>query len=248
MAAYTRSESIGIQEGWGDQVSSLFAGGNYAVNGSNHQELGHSAFVAPHRVIANVSYRLQEGRHLATTFGIFYEGYNQLYVGNNSYTRMSYVIGTQSGQYTNPVTGEGGSLNLIYIPTDSQLSNMVFTSEDNKAEYKSFLESDKYLSAHRGEYSTRGGVVAPWLHRFNFKIAQDFIVNIAGRPTTLQIGADVLNVGNLINPNWGLAKQYSSENILKISNGTYSFTAPKVNTYKSIANTWQALLSARIFF
>ena len=248
MAAYTRSESIGIQEGWGDQVSSLFAGGNYAVNGSNHQELGHSAFVAPHRVIANVSYRLQEGRHLATTFGIFYEGYNQLYVGSNSYTRMSYVIGTQSGQYTNPVTGEGGSLNLVYIPTDSQLSNMVFTSEDNKAEYKSFLENDKYLSAHRGEYSTRGGVVAPWLHRFNFKIAQDFIVNIAGRPTTLQIGADVLNVGNLINPNWGLAKQYSSENILKISNGTYAFTAPKVNTYKSIANTWQALLSARIFF
>ena len=114
--------------------------------------------------------------------------------------------------------------------------------------FKSFIESDKYLSNHRGEYSVRGAKVAPWQHRFNLKVAQDFIVYIAGRPTTLQIGADILNVGNLINSNWGLAKQYSTENILKISNGTYSFTAPKEVTYKNIANTWQALLSARLFF
>ena len=248
MAAYTRSESKGIQEGYGDQVSSLFAGGNYSVNGSNHPELGHSAYVSPNRLIANISYRLQEGRNLATTFGLFYEGYNHCYVGNYSYTRRSYTIGTQSGKYTNPVTGEGGSLNLIYIPTDSDLNKMTFTSEENKAEFKSFIESDKYLSNHRGEYSVRGAKVAPWQHRFNLKVAQDFIVYIAGRPTTLQIGADILNVGNLINSNWGLAKQYSTENILKISNGTYSFTAPKEVTYKNIANTWQALLSARLFF
>ena len=240
MAAYTRSESKGIQEGWGDQVNSMFGGGNHSVNGSNYPEIGYSGFVAPNRVIANVSYRLQEGRHLATTFGIFYEGLNQCYVGSNSYARHSYLM--------NNVTGEGGSMNLIYIPTDDDLKSMVFTTEENKAEYKAFIEGDKYLSNHRGEYSVRNAVVAPWLNRFNLKVAQDFIVYIAGRPTTLQIGADVLNVGNLINSNWGLVKQYDREDIINWKNGVYTFTAPQEVKYLNIANTWQALLSARLFF
>ena len=240
MAAYTRSESKGIQEGWGDQVNSMFAGGNHSVNGSNYPEIGYSGFVAPNRVIANVSYRLQEGRHLATTFGVFYEGLNQCYVGGNSYARHSYLM--------NNVTGEGGSMNLIYIPTDSDLNKMTFASDENKAEYKSFIESDKYLSKHRGEYSVRNAVVAPWLNRFNLKVAQDFIIYIAGRPTTLQIGADLLNVGNLINSNWGLVKQYDREDIINYKKGVYTFTAPKEVKYLNTVNTWQALLSARLFF
>ena len=240
MAAYTRSASKGIQEGYGDQVSSLFNGGNYSVNGSNHQALGNSAFVSPNRLIANLSYRLQEGKNFATTFGLFYEGFNLCYIGGYSYSRRSYVMDN--------VTGEGGSANLIWIPTDSQLSQMPFKDDENRAAFKSFIESDKYLSAHRGEYSIRGAVAAPWLHRFNLKVAQDFVLNIANRPTTLQIGVDVLNVANLLNSNWGLVTRYDRDNILSYKNGVYTFTAPTSVKYKSTANTWQALFSARLFF
>ena len=240
MAAYTRSASKGIQEGYGDQVSSLFNGGNYSVNGSNHQALGNSAFVSPNRLIANLSYRLQEGKNFATTFGLFYEGFNLCYIGGYSYSRRSYVMDN--------VTGEGGSANLIWIPTDSQLSQMPFKDDENREAFKSFIESDKYLSAHRGEYSIRGAVAAPWLHRFNLKVAQDFVLNIANRPTTLQIGVDVLNVANLFNSNWGLVTRYDRDNILSYKNGVYTFTAPTSVKYKSTANTWQALFSARLFF
>ena len=129
MAAYTRSDSKSIQEGYGDQVSSLFAGGNYSVNGSNHPELGHSAFVTPNRVIANISYRIPEGKHFATTLGLFYEGFNHCFVGNYSYTRYSYTMGVRSGKYVNDVTGVGGSQNLMYIPTDAELDQMTFTAD-----------------------------------------------------------------------------------------------------------------------
>ena len=240
MAAYTRSESMSIQEGSGDQVSSLFSGGNYSVNGSNLPELGHSAFVSPNRLIANVSYRLKEGKNFATTFGLFYEGYNHCYVGGYSYTRRSYVMDN--------VTGEGGSANLMWIPTDSQLSQMPFKDDENRAAFKSFIEADKYLSAHRGEYSIRGAKVAPWQHRFNLKVAQDFVLDIANRPTTLQIGVDILNVANLLNSNWGLATRYDRENILTFKDGVYTFTAPVETKYASTVNTWQALFSARLFF
>ena len=252
MAAYTRSNSKSIQEGYGDQVSSLFAGGNYSVNGSNVPELGHSAFVSPNRVIANVSYRIKEGNHLATTLGLFYEGYNHCYVGNYSYTRYSYTFGVRSGNYVNDVTGVSGSQNLMYIPTDDDLAKMTFKDEDNKQAFRDFILNDSYLVAHRGEYSVRGAKVAPWQNRFNLKVAQDFIIDVAGKPTTLQLGVDLNNVANLLNSKWGLTKQVSSENILEISKadetGVYTFKAPTVKSYRNVFNTWQMLFSARLFF
>ena len=252
MAAYTRSDSKSLQEGYGDQVSSLFSGGNYSVNGSNVPELGHSAFVTPNRVIANVSYRIKEGKHLATTIGMFYEGFNHCYVGSYSYTRYSYTFGVRSGNYVNDVSGVGGSQNLMYIPTDADLAKMTFKDEENKAAFKKFIEEDSYLSAHRGEYAERGAKAAPWQHRFNVKLAQDFILNTAKKPTTLQLGVDLNNVANLLNSNWGLTKQVSSENILEISKanetGVYTFNAPVIKSYRSTFNTWQLLFSARLFF
>lgn len=239
MAAYTRSASKSIQEGYGDQVSSLFSGGNYSVNGSNEPELGYSAFVSPNRFIANVSYRIGEGKN-STTLGLFYEGYNHCFVGNYSYTRYSYVLGK--------LTGEGGSNNLMYIPTDAQLNSMEFKSDDNKAAFKKFLETDSYLKNHRGEYSTRGAKVAPWQGRFNFKVSHDFNINVCGRDNTLQLGVDVLNIANLFNSDWGLTKQVSTENILNYKNGKYTFTEPTVTKYKSTYCTWQMLLSAKLFF
>ena len=247
MAAYTRAGSKSLQEGYGDQVSSLFSGGNYSVNGSNAPELGHSAFVSPNRVIANVSYKIKEGKNLATTLGLFYEGYNHCYVGGYSYTRYSYTM-------TSDVTNIGGSYNLIYIPTDADLANMTFkgngeeTAEANKAAFKSFIEQDSYLSTHRGQYAERGAKVAPWQNRINVKVAQDITLNVANKPTTLQLGCDINNVANLLNSNWGTCKQVSTENILKYSGGAYTFTAPTVKTYLSTFNTWQILLSARLFF
>ena len=239
MAAYTRSGSKGIQEGYGDQVSSLFSGGNYGVNGSNEPELGYSAFVSPNRLIANVSYKINEGKN-STTIGLFYEGYNHCFVGNYSYTRYSYVLGK--------LTGEGGSNNLMYIPTDAQLEQMEFTSADNKAAFKAFLASDSYTKNHRGEYSTRGAKVAPWQGRFNLKVSHDFNIDVCGRNNTLQLGVDILNVANLFNSDWGLTKQVSTENILNYKNGKYTFTEPTVTSYKSTACTWKMLLSAKLFF
>ena len=86
------------------------------------------------------------------------------------------------------------------------------------------------------------------VHRFNFKVSQDVNFNIAGKVTTLQLGLDINNIGNLINSNWGLAKSLNSEGILAYNGGKYTFTAPQITTYKGVANTWQMLLSARLFF
>ena len=242
MAAYTYSASKSASEGIGDQVSSAYNTMTYSSMGSNVAELGHSAYVSPNRLIANVSYRIDEGSFGATTLGLFYEGYNHCYVGGYSYTRYSYTM--------NNVTGDGGANNLIYIPTTEDLAKMTFKDDANKAAFNEFIEADKYLSRNRGEYSERGGVVAPWQHRFNFKVAQDFDFRVAGRKNTIQVGLDINNLGNLLNSNWGAYDKLSGDQILKYDakTSTYEFTAPTWSKLTTVASTWEMLLSLRWFF
>ena len=242
MAAYTYSASKSAAEGIGDQVSSAYNTMTYSSMGSNIAELGHSAYVSPNRLIANVSYRIDEGNFGATTLGLFYEGYNHCYIGSYSYTRYSYTM--------NNVTGDGGANNLVYIPTDKEVEAMPFADDANKAAFKAFLNSDKYLSSHRGQYSERGGVVAPWQHRFNFKVAQDFNFNVAKKKNTIQVALDINNLGNLLNSDWGTIQQMSSDQILKwdSAKSTYTFTKPTWNKLTTVSSTWEMLLSLRWFF
>ena len=246
MAAYTYSDCQSLSEGYGDQVSSAFSANNYAVNGSNIAALGHSGYIPPHRVIANASYSFEQGSKGKSTFSLFYEGMNLCYIGNYSYNRMSYVM--------NDVTGVKGANNLIYIPTAEQLKDMPFSSDANRKEFEEFIQGDKYLSKHRGEYSERGGVVVPWVHHLNFKFTQDINFMVAGRQNTFQIGFDINNIGNLINSKWGVAQKVDRENILNWAKNKetgvyeYTFTAPKWSTFAGTYSTWQMLLSLRYFF
>ncbi len=214
----------------------------YNVKGSKTPELGHGTYVSPNRVIANVSYRINEGRHLATTLGLFYEGYNYGYVGNYSYTRYSYTM--------NNVTGDGGANNLIYVPTDAELNSMNFSSAENKAAYQQFLSSDKYLKNHRGEYSERGARIMPWVNRINVKVAQDFKLNVGNKVHALQLAVDINNVANMLNSDWGTIKRMSSDQILKYDtrSGAYTFTKPTWSKYNSTVSTWNMMFTAKYSF
>ncbi len=239
MAAYTRSRSVVIADGLGDQVSSAYNTMTYNVKGSNVDELGYSTYVSPNRFIFNASYTIPEGNS-STVLALFYEGYNYGYVGSYSYTSYAYTMSN--------VTGDGGANNLIYIPTQSDLQKMEFTSADNKAAYEKFIAGDKYLNRHRGEYMKRGAIASPWNSRFNVKVAQNIGVRIGERVTTLQIGLDINNVANLLNSNWGCLQQLSSDNILKYSGGKYEFTAPNWKKFNSTVSTWNMLLTAKLTF
>lgn len=241
MAAYTHSSSKTVSDAIGDQISSAYNTMTYTANGSNTPELGYATYVSPNRFIANISYRIQQGRKGTTTIGLFYEGFNHCYVGSYSYSRYSYTMPNQ--------TGDGGAANLIYVPTSEELKGMPFSSDSNRDEFEAFIAGDKYLSKHRGEYSTRGGAVAPWQSRFNLKITQDINFNTERRKThTIQLGLDINNVANLLNSNWGLTDRLSTDSILTYKSNKYTFTAPTWTKYNSTYSTWNMLLSVRYFF
>ena len=245
MAAYTYAEGKNVSDGIGDQVTSAYSTNAFGVNGSNVHELGYSSYVSPNRILVNIGWNWNTGKHTSETIGLYYEGFNNCYVGSYSYTRYSYTM-------TSNVNGDGGSNSLAYIPTESELSTMPFVSEQNKADFNDFIKADKYLSTHRGQYAERGAAIAPWRHTFNFKYERSYKFN-GGQ--SISFGVDVHNIANLFWRGWGNMQRLSSSDIIKLTgNGTdenpytYTFTNPTWDVYASTYSTWSAVLNLRFSF
>ena len=238
MAAYTYSEGKNVTDGIGDQVTSAFSTNAFGINGSNAHELGYSSYVTPNRVLLNAGWTWATGQHTTEQIGLYYEGFNHCYIGNYSYTRYSYTM-------TSNVNGDGGSNSLVYIPTEAELADMPFASDENKAAYNDFINADKYLSANRGHYAERGAVVAPWRHTFNAKYERTY--KFKGGES-ISFGVDVRNIANLFYRGWGNMQKLSSSDILKWNGSEYTFTDPTWNEYASTYSTWSAALNLRLNF
>ena len=49
------------------------------------------------------------------------------------------------------------------------------------------------------------------VHTFDFQYAHDFVIKVKNVKNTLRVSLDMMNVGNLINSRWGVAKTFSPE-------------------------------------
>jgi len=261
MLAYTYSQAKSYGDGFGDQVYSAYQNSN-TVNGQNAKELGYASYVMPHRIIGSISYRKEYAKNFATSIALFYEGGPQ---GRLSYT------------YTTNVVQDGGANNLIYVPyskdeltfrdytyRDANNVTQTYTAASQAEDFWNFINNDSYLKTRLGKYAERNGVVYPWTHQFDFRITQDFFMNAGGKRNTLQLGLDILNVGNLLNKNWGHKQYYNRNTILRqaanfTQNGTavpvYEFQRNGTEVLKetftsnnSLSSTYYMQLSLRYIF
>ena len=121
-----------------------------------------------------------------------------------------------------------------------------------------YIQQDDYLSENRGQYAERYGAVAPWRGRIDLKILQDYNFKVSEDKTnTIQLSLDVLNVGNLINSDWGLIQQPNNVQPLGVSVDpdslvpTYTFDPNLEETFNydtSLLSRWQAQFGLRYIF
>ena len=212
MAAYTHTVMKEISGMPGSNASSAWSG-LYTVNGHNFPTLQNSAYVIPDRLIASVSYKYAKEH-----FSLFYTGYSP--AGYSFF-------------YNGDVNGDGIKNDLMYIPKDD--SEIQFASDADRQAFWQFVEQDKYLKNHKGEYAEAYGARAPFVHRFDFRWAHDFDVKIGNTLNRLQLSVDIMNVGNLFNSKWGVAKNMGVCNngqilkLNKIENNTPVFSMMKSN-------------------
>ena len=212
-AAYTKSLAANLHDGSGDQPLGTYQN-TPQVYSLNTPELSHAAYVMPDRFVATLSYRKEYLKHLATTIAFVYQG-------SVDY-RFSYV-------YNGDFNRDGTNANdLIYIPSASEVSSMLFNSQtvngivyDQAAQrnlFEAYVQQDKYLRTHRGQYAERNGAQAPWRNQFDVKFMQDLFMKAGKYRNTLQFTVDIFNAGNLINNSWGKQKFTNGTSILSITN------------------------------
>ncbi|MCK9638957.1 MAG: carboxypeptidase regulatory-like domain-containing protein [Prolixibacteraceae bacterium] len=246
MIAYTRSDARNLVDGSGDQAASAW-NGNANVNGANSEELSYASYVVPDRVIASASYKIEYLKSMATTLSVIYEGGSQ--------GRFSYV-------YSSNIVRDGaGSNNLIYVPKnaseitfvdqtvkDASGANVLWTAAAQSTAFFNYIDQDKYLRTRVGKYAERNGSLIPWRNQFDAKIMHEIFVKVGGKRNTIQVSLDVLNVGNLINKNWGIADFYNQNNILipmnnasVVSGGTVkpTFRLNPYNSNQMLQNTYR---------
>jgi hypothetical protein len=125
--------------------------------------------------------------------------------------------GNASYTFSGDLNGDGGTSNdLIYIPRNTSEMNfqqyttaagVTFTQAQQTAAWEAYIEQDPYLSAHRGQYAARNALFLPMVWRTDLSVAQDIFHKLSGHRPSFSVRLNILNFGNLLNHNWGVAQR-----------------------------------------
>lgn len=191
MLSYTHTANTEVSGMPGNAPVSTWQGLN-TVNGPNFATVQTSQYVVPDKVIASVNWMIpftHNGLARNTNISLFYSGY--------SFSGYSYC-------YSNDINGDGINNDLMYIPaSDSEIN---FKTDDDRKAFWAYVEQDKYLSNHKGQYAEAYSARAPWTHRFDLRLMEEFQFNVGRTKHAIQLSFDFMNIGNLLNSKWGVQK------------------------------------------
>jgi hypothetical protein len=232
------------------EISSDAYDRNPAYGNVNQAVLAPSLYGNRHRIVGSFNHKVKYGKgRWATSLGLFFQ-YAQ--GGRFSYT------------YTGDINNDGsGNNDLMYVPTDAQIDQMVFDNSDpentpdqQRAGLKKYIAQDEYLNNNRGSIVEKYGLLSPWYNNWDIRILQDLNVKVGKKTNTIQLSLDVLNVGNLFNNAWGVRQIPSTTQPLGVSvdgngNATYKFDSGITSTFVqdfNLISRWQAQVGLRYIF
>lgn len=260
MVAYTYGHATDITNGIRNSMES-----NWQMNQSltpNNPQLATSNFDIKHRIVSNVGYAINLGKNNTLSANLFFNAQS-----GNPYTW---------GFVNSSIAGAGQSAGLAYIFKDAAEASKylgkviggVFTSDPAQvAAYENFISSNDYLNSRRGKFTERNGANTPWNIQTDMRIMDEFKIKDGKDFThTIQFSLSIINVGNLINKDWG--RSYfvpntfnSTTNVGLTKNGTlptgvnagdpvYTFSAPTTTPYTvdQFASRFQAQFGVRYSF
>ncbi len=167
----------------------------------NLPPVAYSSASPGHRVFLTGAYSTEYLGFGKTTVSVFWDAHT---ISNTSYV------------FSGDANGDTGTSNdLLYIPRNQSEMNfqqfasggVTFTAAQQAAAWDAYISQDPYLSKHRGQYAQRGATFLPLVKRMDLSISQDLFHNLVGARQGFTLRFDVLNFGNLVNKNWGVAQR-----------------------------------------
>ena len=250
--AYVYGVSKDMNSGNSSQAASQWKY-NHAVD-PNHPTLSYSQYDRRDRVMATISYRLDEGKGYATTFGAFYSG-----LSGQPYSWIISGDVNGDGQTTNdlayiPNPGDIGTKLIIKNSAGTLIKTPADAANDPTCSYLfNFINNDPYLSAHKGQFAGRMAANTIWSGQIDLHIGQDLPVF---ENHNIEISFDILNVMNLLNQNWGWVRYVTNQNAFLFNFAGYSGNIPVYtvgtlndNSYNSDpASRWELQLGIKYSF
>jgi len=224
---------------------------NPALGNVNVPKLAPSLYGDKHRIVGFTSkeWRYGDRKQWNTTIAAVYEWAKG---GRFSYT------------YAGDINGDGSNLNdLIYIPTEDEINQMYFNSnvanpQLQRDAFNHYILQDDYLSSHRGEYMERYAILSPWRSKIDLKLTQSYRIKGAQK---VQFNLNILNLGNLLNSDWGVVKlpntkqpvgvSFTDENGDPVDYPVYTFDPNLKSTFYndySLRSRWQIQAGLRYIF
>ena len=248
-AAYTYTESKEISGMPGSAATSAYSNLD-SIDGPTFVGIQRSQYVVPNKVTASIGYMfpaLFDGD--GVRINLFYTGYS---------------AGAYSYVYSNDMNGDGMASDLMYIPND--VNELKWVSEEDMNAFKTFMENDKYLSEHKGQYAEAYAGRSPWRHILDARIAKTFKKTIGKTTHCFELSVNASNLLNMFNSSWGLYKytcygSYEVVNPLKVDhfedntpvfsmnkvNGEYP-TETFTNTHINTNQCWSLMLGLKYSF
>ncbi|MGQ0801884.1 MAG: TonB-dependent receptor domain-containing protein [Pseudomarimonas sp.] len=187
--AFTRATEV-------SQLSSSVGNSSWqslSVFNANEEVDANSAYLVRDRFTGVLNWSHSFFGDYATSAGLFYEGRR-----GKPYSWI----------YNNDLNGDASTNDLLYIPTAPGSGEVVFRdlstvangSADEEAAFWNIVAQNG-LSQYAGGVVPRNSAFAQWTNSFDLRISQEFPGFLEGNKISLVL--DILNVGNLINKDWG---------------------------------------------
>ncbi|KAB5328386.1 cell envelope biogenesis protein OmpA, partial [Bacteroides stercoris] len=161
--------------------------------------------------------------------------------------------------YTGDLNGDTGNNDLIYIPTDEEVDRMTFsptsayTAEQQKANFKAWLSRDEYMKEHRGEYFKRNAGNEKFEHHFDFHLSHRLQFMLGKSKRELEFSLDIINIGNMLNKDWGrTSASYGYYNPINYKgDGSFQFLHDadyNMRSYNDYYSRWRGQTGVRLIF
>jgi hypothetical protein len=137
-------------------------------------------------------------------------GWEHAFFGDYKTSITSYYNGHDGLPYTWTINGDPNGDGIFqdpaYIPLrdDPNVSYGTATAEQIAA-FQDFIDSDLYLSTHRGENAARNASHLPWINQLDLGIQQELPGLFKEHKAVVRL--DVYNFLNLLNSDWGSTQQ-----------------------------------------